>query len=195
MNKDKLIEFIKAHGIDIAQRLLNAYTSEGLPSVSEVSQEQMAEVAGIEEAKYQDGDAFVENLQNDLLSLNRLGPEQIATLMFSLTKKIGEVYQFCEAQETKRVNINAQRDVLIKQIEARKEIVMRYLDKSFDERKENFAKLFSLVDKAVTTHNNEQLALALQSINLLAAESPFKALQSVTATQKALEDKNHEWDF
>ena len=31
--------------------------------------------------------------------------------------------------------------------------------------------------------------------NLLAAESPFKALRSVEETKKALEDKNHEWDF
>lgn len=194
MNKEKLLEFIKTHGISIAQNFLDAEQPDKQTTVQE---QQVIEPDVIdEEAEYEDGDAFVSNLQRDLAtSGTKITPEQMLHFVTGLTKQIGRVYKFCEVQETKRVNINAQRDVLIKNIEARKEIVMKFLDKSFDERKENFAKLFSLVDKAMASNNNEQLALALQSINLLAAESPFKALRSIETTKQALEDKNHEWDF
>lgn len=193
MNKEKLLEFIKTHGISIAQNFLD---SSQLEKQTTLHGEQVIEPEIVDESEYEDGDAFVSNLQKDLASSGtKITPEQMLNFVTSLTKQIGRVYKFCEVQETKRVNINAQRDVLIKNIESRKEIIMKYLDRSFDERKENFAKLFALVDRAVDANNNEQLALALQSINLLAAESPFKALRSVEETKKALEDKNHEWDF
>lgn len=193
MNKEKLLEFIKTHGISIAQNFLD---SSQLEKQTTLHGEQVIEPEIVDESEYEDGDAFVSNLQKDLASSGtKITPERMLNFVTSLTKQIGRVYKFCEVQETKRVNINAQRDVLIKNIESRKEIIMKYLDRSFDERKENFAKLFALVDRAVDANNNEQLALALQSINLLAAESPFKALRSVEETKKALEDKNHEWDF
>lgn len=193
MNKEKLLEFIKTHGISIAQNFLD---SSQLEKQTTLHGKQVIEPEIVDESEYEDGDAFVSNLQKDLASSGtKITPEQMLNFVTSLTKQIGRVYKFCEVQETKRVNINAQRDVLIKNIESRKEIIMKYLDRSFDERKENFAKLFALVDRAVDANNNEQLALALQSINLLAAESPFKALRSVEETKKALEDKNHEWDF
>ena len=193
MNKEKLLEFIKTHGISIAQNFLD---SSQLEKQTTLHGEQVIEPEIVDESEYEDGDAFVSNLQKDLASSGtKITPEQMLNFVTSLTKQIGRVYKFCEVQETKRVNINAQRDVLIKNIESRKEIIMKYLDRSFDERKENFAKFFALVDRAVDANNNEQLALALQSINLLAAESPFKALRSVEETKKALEDKNHEWDF
>ncbi|WP_201786713.1 hypothetical protein [Acinetobacter venetianus] len=53
----------------------------------------------------------------------------------------------------------------------------------------------SLVDEAIAKNNMEELALGLNSINQLATSSPFKNLTSVEATQAALADKNHTWDF
>ena len=72
---------------------------------------------------------------------------------------------------------------------------MAYLDKSFDERAHNFRTLFSVVDSAVASGNNQQLALVLNSITELAKSSPFKNLANLNNVRAALDDPNHEWEF
>ncbi|NLG10097.1 MAG: hypothetical protein GX562_00990 [Coriobacteriaceae bacterium] len=72
---------------------------------------------------------------------------------------------------------------------------MMYLDKSFDERKENFHALFSVVDDALEKNNMQQLAMSLESIIKLAEASPFKDLETIEATAAALTDPDHKWDF
>lgn len=68
------------------------------------------------------------------------------------------------------------RDTAIAQINAMKECVQTYLEKTFDERSAIFAKQFEVVDAALLSGNNEMLASSLNSINALAASSPFKNL-------------------
>lgn len=106
-----------------------------------------------------------------------------------------EVAKFEEAQTTVRTGIAARRDIALAQIENQKTLLLAYLDKSFDERKENFEKLFSVLDHALDSNNMEELGLGLQSIIQLAESSPFKDLASLGATAAALEDPDHEWDF
>ncbi|NLZ57099.1 MAG: hypothetical protein GX898_02135 [Corynebacterium sp.] len=72
---------------------------------------------------------------------------------------------------------------------------MDYLDRSFDERKENFQRLFTVVDDALEKDNIQQLAMGLDSILKLAETSPFKDLSSIEATTSALNDPTHQWDF
>jgi hydroxyethylthiazole kinase-like sugar kinase family protein len=67
--------------------------------------------------------------------------------------------------------------------------------RSFDERAENFRALFSVVDSAIASGNNELLALALNSITEIAKSSPFKDLANLTSVRAALNDPNHEWTF
>jgi hypothetical protein len=72
---------------------------------------------------------------------------------------------------------------------------MAYLDRSFDERAENFRALFSVVDQALASGNNDQLALTLNSITEVAKSSPFKDLANLASFQAALDDPNHVWEF
>lgn len=198
MNKDELLDFLKEQGIRFAQEKLEAYLSNQNRQQTSAPQGErpVIEPEILEKNKYEDGDAFEANLKKELAKgAKDISPEQMLKFVFHLTKQVYEVQKFCEVQETKRQQINAIRAVKVKEIQAQKEVLMSYLEKSFDERKANFAKLFAVVDQAMVSNNNEQLALALHSINLLAADSPFKALRSVEETKKALEDKNHEWDF
>ena len=48
---------------------------------------------------------------------------------------------------------------------------------------------------AATNDMNEMLASGLNSINALAASSPFKNLADVTAVQKSLTSSDTEWDI
>lgn len=103
--------------------------------------------------------------------------------------------EITEQEQTKRREIEAWEKETIAQINAQRDILIRYLDRSFDERAENFRTLFNVVDRAMTTGNNEQLAVALHSITEIAKSSPFKELANLTSVRAALDDPNHEWTF
>ena len=145
---------------------------------------------------FENGDAFVAQLKKDLaLESIRITSDNIGGFLLNLITQMGRVQQFCAVQQLKRNRINAQCKTCIKRIDAAKEIVLLYLNQTFDERRENFEQLFSLADKALLHTNPEQLILILEKIKQLADSSPFKDLQSVLNTQQALKDKDHEWDF
>lgn len=110
-----------------------------------------------------------------------------------------DAYRECivthEVEQTKRRQIvNAER-ATIKEIEAKREILMAYLDKSFDERKCNFARLFDALDTAIEVNNTEVMAYTLNSIIELGKSSPFKDLASVSKFRKALEDPDKRFEF
>jgi ribonucleotide reductase alpha subunit len=100
-----------------------------------------------------------------------------------------------EQEQTKRREIDAWEKETITKINAQRELLMAYLDRSFDERAENFRSLFAVVDSAIASGNNEQLALALNSITDIAKSSPFKDLANLASVRAALDDPNHEWTF
>jgi ribonucleotide reductase alpha subunit len=100
-----------------------------------------------------------------------------------------------EQEQTKRREIEACEKVIIAKINAQRDLLMAYLNRSFDERAENFRTLFGVVDQAMAAGNNEQLALALHSITELAKSSPFKELANLASVRAALNDPNHEWEF
>lgn len=84
-----------------------------------------------------------------------------------------------ETNKTERKRIQANREVILKQIEATKAVLMEYLNRSFDERASIFKKDFEIIDAAIANNNMETLALMLQGVNTLAAQSPFKALVDI----------------
>lgn len=106
-----------------------------------------------------------------------------------------EYKRIAEQEQTKRQEIEAWEKETVTKINAQRDLLMQYLDRSFDERAKNFRSLFDVVDQAIATNNNEQLALALHSITEIAKLSPFKELANLASVRAALEDPNHEWTF
>ncbi|BAY97256.1 hypothetical protein NIES37_11940 [Tolypothrix tenuis PCC 7101] len=100
-----------------------------------------------------------------------------------------------QQEKTKRHKIDAWEKASITKINAQRDLLMAYLDRSFDERAENFRALFAVVDSAIASGNNEQLALTLNTITEIAKSSPFKDLANLTNVRAALNDPNHEWTF
>lgn len=150
-----------------------------------------------EATDYYDADAFEEEtitkLQKD--SLNLADSLDVTEAVRNLILMAGEVRKFEDAQITVRTDIAARRDIALAKIEVQKTALMTYLDKSFDERKENFNSLFSVVDDALGKNNMQELALSLEGIIKLAESSPFKDLKSIEETAAALSDPEHEWNF
>lgn len=100
-----------------------------------------------------------------------------------------------EQEQTKRQSIEAWEKVTVTKINAQRDWLIAYLDRSFDERSENFRALFAVVEQAIASGNNDQLALALTSITEMAKSSPFKDIANLASFQAALDDPNHEWKF
>ncbi|WP_199321884.1 hypothetical protein [Leptolyngbya sp. FACHB-321] len=106
-----------------------------------------------------------------------------------------EYKTIAQQEQTKRRSIDAWEKVTIARIDAQREFLMAYLDRSFDERAENFRAYFAVVDQAIASGNNDQLALALNSLTEIAKSSPFKDLANLASFQAALDDPNHVWTF
>ncbi|MBD2677859.1 MULTISPECIES: hypothetical protein [Nostoc] len=100
-----------------------------------------------------------------------------------------------EEEQTNRREIDAWEKETITKINAQRDLLMAYLDRSFDERAKNFRALFAVVDSAIASGNNEQLALTLNSITEIAKSSPFKELANLASVRAALDDPDHEWTF
>ncbi|MEA5601430.1 hypothetical protein [Nostoc sp. UHCC 0252] len=125
-------------------------------------------------------------------ALANLNPAECLQQMVSACT---DYLKVAEQEKTKRREIEAWENETITKINAQRELLMAYLDRSFDERAENFRALFAVVDNAIASGNNEQLALTLNSITEIAKSSPFKDLANLASVRAALDDPDHEWKF
>ncbi len=105
-----------------------------------------------------------------------------------------EYLAIAEQEKTKRRDIEAWEKEAITRINAQRDLIT-YLDRSFDERAENFRSLFGVVDDAISEGDNQQLALALNSITEIAKSSPFKDLANLNNVRAALNNPEHVWEF
>ena len=130
------------------------------------------------------------SINNKMLSVSngKPGPAQMVEMTKFFIDKSAEVAMFCEEQRTKRAEIRARTQVAIHQIDAVREFLQSYLDKTFDERRMLFAKEFEIVDKCLATGNVQALAVSLNAITDLAKSSPFKALADIKNVKNAIEN-------
>lgn len=110
-------------------------------------------------------------------------------------KTVAEAVKEIALQEVEQERIRANAQVEIERIHAVRDVLLRYLDRSFDERRANFDALFTRLDAAVAQGNLEAVAMTLDAVVKLAQSSPFKDLADVTKAKAALRDKSREWDF
>lgn len=106
-----------------------------------------------------------------------------------------EYLKIAEQEQTKRREIDAWERTTVAKINTFRELLLEGLTRSFDERAENFRSLFAVVDHAIASGNNQQLALALDSMTEIAKSSPLKELGNLANVTAALDDPDHEWTF
>jgi ribonucleotide reductase alpha subunit len=106
-----------------------------------------------------------------------------------------ECKRIIETETTKRREIEAWEKTKLAEIQAQRDLLIGYLERSFDERSQNFKSLFQLADQALANGDNQQLVLTLDSIINLAKDSPFKDLVDLAAVKNCLADQNHVWEI
>ena len=121
-------------------------------------------------------------------------PGDVTAMIGEMARQANETMRFCEEQKTIRAEIRANAAVEITKINAMADMVRDYLKRSFDERAGLFDNYFSVLDKALESGDNTLAVQALQSINSLAASSPFKDLADIGKVSTMLAEGS-EWDI
>lgn len=103
--------------------------------------------------------------------------------------------QVAEEARTERCKIAAWEKTTLAEIHTKQDLLIGYLERSFDERARNFQLLFQAIDHAISSGDNQQLGLMLHAIVELAKSSPFKDLADLSTVKAALNDPNHTWEF
>lgn len=110
-------------------------------------------------------------------------------------KVVAEAVREIAIQRTEQERLRSAAQVEIARIHAMRDLMLDYLDRCFDERRNNFETLFAQLDKATTSANLEVVVHTLEAIVTLANASPFKDLADAAKAQRVLRDKSTEWEF
>ncbi|WP_217439495.1 MULTISPECIES: hypothetical protein [Myxococcus] len=110
-------------------------------------------------------------------------------------KVVAECVRDIQKERTEQTRLREESRVDVEHIHAMRDVLLDYLDRSFDERRENFRQLFERLDGAIASDNVQMAAVVLDSVVKLADASPFKALQDVAATRAVLGKQGTEWKF
>jgi len=112
-------------------------------------------------------------------SIPKPSPQQAFEGLKMFADVVKENYKIREEETTKRHNITAMKEFEIEKIKAQKEVLKDYFEKTFSERKENFNKLFDVLDKGIESNNLELIQLSLHSIVEIAKDSPLKQIEKL----------------
>lgn len=127
---------------------------------------------------------------------NKVVPSLSPAVCFrQLVDAYSEYQRVVQEERTKRREIAAWEKMAVAQIEQRRDVMMQFLDRAFNERAENFREFFALADQAIAAGDNDQLAAVLTSIVELAKTSPFKDLADLETVEAALDDPDYAWKF
>jgi hypothetical protein len=176
----------------------DSYSEADLESIAQVdwSAAQPSESSTLEpgEQTGQGSSETVQTLSNVFDSASNLltvaNPALVGAQM--LINGVVEISRIAETETTERAKINAWRDTTVARIDATREVIRLYIERSFDERRENFDRLFAVLDRAQDEGSLEQMQLALTGILELVKTSPFKDFASF---KDSWENPNTVWEL
>ena len=96
--------------------------------------------------------------------------------------------------QVERAEIAAWEHAQVERIHAQREVLLKALELTFDERRENFRRLFDGLDSALVAEDPSQVASFLESITELAKSSPFQELANLEIVVSELKRPDQVWD-
>jgi len=109
----------------------------------------------------------------------KVSPEQALEGLKILHETYRANYKVSEEEKTKREHITALKEAEIERIQANKEVLKDYFEKTFTERRINFDKMFDALDKGIENNNLELIQYSLGAIVEVAKDSPLKQLEQL----------------
>jgi hypothetical protein len=110
-------------------------------------------------------------------------------------KAVAEAARVIAIQRMEQARIRASARAEVARVHAVRDVMLAYLDHSFDERRASFDALFVRLDTAMAQGNVEVVAKVLDAVVELAQSSPFKDLADASKAKVALQDKARSWEF
>ena len=115
--------------------------------------------------------------------LPKPGPAMIVDTLRLVVTSTNEWVTVVNQEHTRRQEIQAWEKSQLEIIHLQRDFLLTALDKTFDERRENFRRLFDQLDAALVSDRDDsaaQVSDLLGAITDLAKTSPFKDLKSPT---------------
>lgn len=113
--------------------------------------------------------------------LPKPGPAMIVDTFRLVLQSTNEYMSVIEQERTKRIEIQASLTQQLEIIHVQRDFLLSGLERTFDERRENFQRLFDQLDVALVSRSDDsgaQVAEILGAITDLAKISPFRDLKS-----------------
>jgi hypothetical protein len=100
-----------------------------------------------------------------------------------------------EAEQTKRLEIQASHQVEVTKIEALRSTLQGFLDRSFEERRQNFENLFKIIRASMESGDMRSLEVSLSAVVELAKISPLAEAKNLSTLRLAMDDPDHEFQL
>lgn len=119
--------------------------------------------------------------QATMNALPKPGPAMVVDTFNLVLTSANEWVRVINQEKTKREEIRVWEQSQLEIIHVQRDFLLTALDKTFDERRENFRRLFDNLDEVLVSDREDagaQVSEILGSITALAQTSPFKDLKS-----------------
>ncbi len=112
------------------------------------------------------------------MSIDNIIPKVVEN-SFNILESINKYHETSERGKTDRAKIRAYKDIEIEKIKSQKDILEKYLDGIFIERKTIIEGSFKALDKAIESNNLELIQQTLSIVVTIAKESPLAGVQNL----------------
>lgn len=117
----------------------------------------------------------------------------LGQVLFQVVDAADQWIKVAQEEKTRREEIHAWESTERERIVAQRDVLLRGLEMTFDERRENFRRLFDNLDLAMRSDDAQTAARVLESITDLAKSSPFKDLGNVEFVVAELKQPDRTW--
>jgi hypothetical protein len=117
----------------------------------------------------------------------------LSQVVFQMVDAADRWVKVIQEESTRREEIRAWEATERERIVAQREVLLRGLELTHDERRENFRRLFDNLDVAMRSNDAATAASLLDSITELAKSSPFKDLGNVEFVVNELKQPDRTW--
>lgn len=103
-----------------------------------------------------------------------------STDVLNFFNKLTDAYKEAKITEREIAKIQAQKEILLTEIEKRYDLYHKVFDHIFDERKVAIAKSFEIIDKGLNEGDKDLISIGMQGLSKVVSSSPFANIEQLS---------------
>lgn len=120
------------------------------------------------------------NVGNAIKKLDQVSEIIPSPDVLDFFNKLTDAYKEAKITEREVAKIQAQKEVLLKEIEKKYDLYYTIFDRIFDERKEAIHKSFEIIDKGLNQGDKDLISVGMQGLSKVVSSSPFANLDQLS---------------